>query len=106
MNQWQAPAGQCQAWDPSGQPCVLGHGHPGNHSTAAAVSATGRPSGIARGVFRVALLVWAVAYPVASCSPVLGDGGVGGAIALSAVLFFPWIIGIIILGVVVAVTRD
>ena len=63
---------------------------------------------------RVLLAVWAVAYPVIACGPLLfglnqGFGGavVGGvfAIILSSALLGPWIVGLVLLGIGVYLTR-
>lgn len=64
-------------------------------------------------ILRWALGLWAVAFPVMSCSPMLIGGSSTGAAAatglgslvLGAVLFFPWIVGVIVLGVLVLITR-
>lgn len=56
---------------------------------------------------------WAIAYPVVSCSPLLTSGGTaGGTVAtgiasfvVGATLFFLWIVGIIILGILVMLSK-
>ena len=63
---------------------------------------------------RVLLVIWAVGYPVVSCAPLLicvreGAGGalVGSVIAiiLGSALFVPWVVGLVILGLGVYMTR-
>jgi hypothetical protein len=69
--------------------------------------------GTARKVFKQLLGVWAIGYPVVSLWPLLSTGtnttgatAVGGIASLivAGALFGPWIIGIIILGVLVLVS--
>lgn len=57
--------------------------------------------------------LWAIAYPIVSCAPLFvgasnsaGAGTAGGlaGIVLVAALFLPWIVGVIVLGVLVWVT--
>ena len=60
-----------------------------------------------------ALALWAIAYPIVSCSPMLiGTSSAGAAAAtgfasiiLGTALLVPWLIGIVILGVLVLVTN-
>lgn len=65
-------------------------------------------------ILKGALAFWAVAYPVVSCSPLFVTGAdsggaatVGGLTSLivGATLFGPWIVGVIVLGVLVWVTK-
>ena len=64
-----------------------------------------------KSVLRWLLIIWVIAYPVISCSPLAaGDGTDAGAVVsggaamvTGAVLFFPWIVGVIILGILYAV---
>ena len=64
-----------------------------------------------KSVLRWLLIIWVIAYPVISCSPLAaGDGTDAGAVAsggaamlTGAVLFFPWIVGVVILGILYAV---
>jgi hypothetical protein len=81
------------------------------HQPAAAVP---REDSVGRQILKVLLAIWAIGYPVLRCSPLLATGtgsagaaGAGGftALILSSVLFFPWIIGIIVLGILVAVVK-
>jgi len=69
--------------------------------------------GTARKVFKQLLGVWAVGYPVVSLLPLFSTGtntagatAVGGIASLivAGALFGPWIVGIIILGVLVLVS--
>ncbi len=63
---------------------------------------------------RLLLAIWAVAFPVISCGPILLGanegatgalvGGIAGLI-LGSVLFAPWIVGLIVLGIGVYLTR-
>ena len=70
-------------------------------------------SGLHR-LFRWALAAWAIAFPVISCSPLFVTGtdsagavGVGGltSLVLGATLFGPWIVGLLVLGVLVWVSK-
>ncbi len=66
------------------------------------------------GFLRLLLAIWAVAFPVISCGPILLGvnegatgalvGGIAGLI-LGSVLFGPWIVGLILLGIGVYLTR-
>jgi len=66
-----------------------------------------------RSLLKPVLVVWTLGYPVISYSPLLlagqGAGGAaaGGLAALFAASFLlvPWLIGIVVLGVLVAVVR-
>ena len=107
---------RCPAIHPSGERCLLSAGHPGDHEAYAAAPG-GWPQGGAspaagsertRGpwydVVSVLLAIWIVAYPVASCSPMfLGPNGVDvgfpmlAAMFLAAVLFVPWVVGLVVL---------
>ena len=60
---------------------------------------------------RVAFVGWLVAFPLISCAPVLlGDGAVGTLIGgffslvLGSVLLVPWIVGLLVLGLLVLFT--
>lgn len=67
-----------------------------------------------KAILRWVLIVWVVAYPVISCSPLAaGDGTDAGAVVAGgaamltgAMLFFPWVVGVIILGILYAVVPD
>ncbi len=68
--------------------------------------------GTARRVIKQLLGVWAIGYPIISILPLLSTGGdgaggvaVGGLASLivAGALFGPWIVGLIILGVLVLV---
>ena len=56
---------------------------------------------------RIALLLWVVGYLFLSCSPILGGNLLTGAFALvgGIVLFVPWLIGIVVLGVAIWLTN-
>jgi hypothetical protein len=61
---------------------------------------------------RIALVVWAIAFPVISCGPAVAGDGVPGTIlggllglALGSVLFVPWVIGLVVLGALVFLTN-
>lgn len=65
-------------------------------------------------VLRWVMLLWLIAYPVVSCAPALighegnvatGTVGAIASLALGAALLVPWILGIVVLGVLLAVTR-
>jgi zinc-ribbon domain len=67
-----------------------------------------------RKILKLGLVIWTLGFPVVSCSPLLATGAatpgaaaVGGltALLISSALLVPWLIGIVILGVLVAVTR-
>jgi hypothetical protein len=57
-------------------------------------------------VLRVLLLVWVLGYLLISCGALIsGDlgGGVVGLVA-GAVLFVPWLVGVVVLGALVWIT--
>lgn len=65
-------------------------------------------------LLRLLLVIWLVAYPVASCGPVIigasAGGSSGGAAALGGLLLggvflIPWLIGLLVLGLLVVLTR-
>lgn len=58
-------------------------------------------------LLRVLLLIWIFGYLLVSCGPLLNGDLVVGAITFvgAIVLFVPWVIGIVILGVLVRVTN-
>lgn len=58
-------------------------------------------------LLRVLLLIWILGYLLVSCGPLLNGDLVLGAITLvgAIVLFVPWVIGIVILGVLVRLTN-
>ena len=73
-----------------------------------------RPRSLTHRVLRFLLTVWVVAYPVISCGPfLLGaamGGRTGGYTALSGLLlgglfWGPWLVGILVLGLLVLLTR-
>ena len=60
---------------------------------------------------KIVLAIWAVAYPVVACGPmVITEGGFSGMIGnfigltLGGLLFVPWLVGIVVLGALVWVT--
>jgi len=58
-------------------------------------------------VLRIILLIWVVGYLLISCGSLVdGDPG-GGLLGLvaGAVLFVPWLIGLLVLGVLVWITN-
>jgi hypothetical protein len=58
-------------------------------------------------VLRVLLLVWVLGYLLISCGALIsGDlgGGVVGLVA-GAVLFVPWLVGVVVLGALVWITN-
>lgn len=66
------------------------------------------------GVLKTALALWAIAYPVISCAPLLATGtdtaggtAVGGlaSLVVGATLFGPWIVRLLVLGVLVWVSK-
>ena len=61
------------------------------------------------GILKGLWALWTVSYPVISCSPLLTSGGTAAgdwqAIIIGAFLFFPWIVGIIILGILVMLSK-
>jgi hypothetical protein len=56
---------------------------------------------------RIGLLVWVVGYLFLSCSPILGGDLIGGSFALlgGLILFIPWLIGIVVLGLGIWLTN-
>jgi hypothetical protein len=58
-------------------------------------------------VLRVLLLVWVFGYLFVSCAPLLGANGLVGAIGFLSgiVLFFPWLVGVIVLAILVWLTN-
>ena len=71
------------------------------------------PSGFHR-LVKWALALWAIAYPVVSCSPLFATGtdsggaaAVGGfaSLVVGATLFGPWVVGLLVLGVLWLVTK-
>jgi hypothetical protein len=65
-------------------------------------------------VLRLLLTIWLVAYPVVSCAPLLVGSAAGGSsgsvtalagLLTGAFLFAPWIVGIIVLGLLALLTR-
>ncbi len=60
---------------------------------------------------QLAMLVWLIAYPVISCTPViLGTvaGGVSIGVAgllVGATFFFPWLAGIVVIGILMLIAR-
>ena len=68
--------------------------------------------GAARRLLKQVLAIWAVAYPILSILPLLSGGtsstgstavGAFASLLVASALFFPWIVGIIVLGVLVLV---
>jgi hypothetical protein len=57
-------------------------------------------------LLRVLLLVWVFGYLLISCAPLLGANGLVGAIGFLSgiVLFFPWLVGVIVLAILVWLT--
>jgi rRNA maturation protein Nop10 len=73
----------------------------------------GERSGTHR-LLRLLRTIWLVAYPVVSCGPILLGAAAGGpsggasalgGIILGGVLWAPWIVGIIVLGLLTLLTR-
>jgi hypothetical protein len=64
---------------------------------------------VGRQILKVLLAIWAVAYPVLSCGPMLlanGSGSAGGlGLLVGGVLLLPWLVGIVVLGVLVAIVK-
>jgi hypothetical protein len=59
-------------------------------------------------VLRILLAVWVLGYLLVSCGPfVRGDGGAAGffGFIFGAVFLAPWVIGIIVLGLLVWLTN-
>lgn len=70
-----------------------------------------RDSGV-RSLLKVGLAIWAVGYPVLACSPMFATGthtagaagvGVLASVLVGATLFPMWIVGLIVLGILVAI---
>jgi hypothetical protein len=57
-------------------------------------------------LLRVFLLAWVFGYLLISCAPLLGANGLVGAIGFVSgiVLFFPWLVGVIVLAILVWLT--
>ena len=111
----------CQAPNPAGQPycgrCGTALGRPPSDWVPSSspdywASQPAGPSGfhkLAKGL----LALWAIAYPIVSCSPLLASGGTAGgtavtgiaALVVGATLFFPWIVGLLILGILVMLSK-
>jgi hypothetical protein len=60
------------------------------------------------------LTIWLVAYPVVSCTPVLlgaiaggtrGGSAVLGGLLAGSFLLIPWLVGILVLGLLALLTR-
>jgi hypothetical protein len=56
---------------------------------------------------RVLLAIWTLGYLVIACAPLLtGDAGAGGlGLLVGGVLFVPWLVGLLVLGVFVWLTN-
>ena len=56
---------------------------------------------------RIGLLLWVFGYLFVSCAPLLGGHLILGAITLvgGIVLFVPWLIGVVVLGVLIWLTN-
>ncbi len=56
---------------------------------------------------RIGLLLWVVLYLLVSCQPIIGDNLAVGTIAFfgGIILFVPWLIGIVVLGVAIWLTN-
>ena len=62
--------------------------------------------------WRIALVLWAIAFPVISCGPAIAGDGLVGTLAggflgviLGSVLLVPWIVGLVVLGAIVYLTN-
>jgi hypothetical protein len=57
-------------------------------------------------ILRVLLLIWVFGYLLVSCAPVLGANLFVGALGFltGALLFIPWLFGVIVLAVLVWLT--
>jgi hypothetical protein len=58
-------------------------------------------------VFRLLLALWVLGYLLMSCAPIL-QGHLGAGIlgiVLGGVFFVPWLVGVVILGILVLVTN-
>ena len=81
--------------------------------TAAVVIAHGRQP-ILHSIIRLLLTICLVAYPVISCAPILmgaiaggssGGGAVVSGLFAGSLLLMPWLIGILVLGLLALLTR-
>jgi hypothetical protein len=60
---------------------------------------------------RLVLLIWLIAYPIISCSPVILGAATGGVslglagLLVAATFFVPWLVGIAILGALLLLAR-
>ena len=56
---------------------------------------------------RVALAVWTLLFLAIACAPLYADSGLLGAIGFLTgwVLLVPWLIGVVVLGILIAVTN-
>jgi hypothetical protein len=73
-----------------------------------------RPKSLTHQVLRLALMIWLVAYPIVSCGPVIGGAAAGGTtgsitaltgLMVGGLLWWPWIVGIMVLGLLALLTR-
>jgi hypothetical protein len=58
-------------------------------------------------ILRIALLAWVLGYLLISCGSLIGGDVGGGLIGLvaGAVLFLPWLLGLMVLSVLVLITN-
>jgi hypothetical protein len=58
-------------------------------------------------ILRLVLAVWTIGFLVISCGPMFsGDAGAGGlGLLVGGVLFVPWLVGILVLGIFVWLTN-
>jgi len=57
-------------------------------------------------ILRIFLALWVAGFLLISCAPLYADGGVGLLGFLTgAVLLVPWLIGVVILGVLIWLTN-
>jgi hypothetical protein len=77
------------------------------------VSNDRRPGGM-HAFLRLLLTIWTIAYPVVACSPLLIGAAAGGSgaaeggfvsLVVGGFLFAPWIVGVIVLGILVVLSR-
>ena len=77
------------------------------------VSIAPKPRSMSNRVLRLLLTIWLIAYPAVACTPViLGAvaGGTGGGLTAGAgylvggILLWPWLVGILVLGLMVLLT--
>ena len=70
--------------------------------------------GTVHGLLKLACAIWLVAYPVISCGAIVmgaGAGGTGGGLLAlggliaGAVLFWPWVAGLVVLGFLALLIR-